>query len=359
MKLNPFKLISFCSSYWNSNDVSSVLDNSGTKDKVLKTKNIMEFLQNNISKGIAKIDSSPGLYILQISDETKCVTSIIGEINYDDKEIFFANEETHHDKLESYKKLFSCYKMQINPILTFYRDGPPISSITEKYLKNNPDIFTKINDMEYRLWKIKNPPDLDKIKNAMAKINKLYIADGHHRFSIFNDSEKKTSSRIMVSITDSNSILLKSCHRVITGDINSNWQNKISKYCTFEKISDFSDQKDKVIIKFKNGETYKILFKQKKIIETSLHYMIKNAIISDSFEVTDHQNDVFPLPGTISPTDSDKIFDLYKNGSAIIFIPDLEISNFFKILDDGNKLPPTSTWFEPKIIDGFLISKYS
>ncbi len=358
MKLSPFKAIKFDSNYWQNNDFS-LLDNCDTKDKIEKTKLIMNFLKQKINSGIAKIDQEPVLYILRVNTPEKSVTSIIGEINYNDREIFLPNEEIHKNKLDFYKSVFDEYKMQINPVLTFYRGNDSVVSMTKFITKKQPEVSAFIKDMSYKLWKINNPENLNQITKALEKIDKLYIADGHHRFAMFHDRENPFNAKIMVSITDSDSILLKSCHRVITKKITPLWRKKLEEYCELNQISpNNAPQSDKILIKFRDGALFEIMFRYDKFHNTAMHRIIKNTIIQHSFEIEDYNNQVFLVGGNMSVEKSDQIFKNYQNGSAVIFVPNIQMSEFFKVLDSANKLPPTTTWFEPKIIDGFLISKY-
>ncbi len=358
MKLSPFKAIRFDSNYWKNNDFS-LLDNCDTKNKIDKTKVIMDFLKQKINSGIAKIDQEPALYILKVDTAEKSVTSIIGEINYNDRDVFLPNEEIHKDKLDFYKNVFDEYKMQINPVLTFYRGNDSVISITKFITEKQPEVSAFIQGMSYKLWKVSNPENLNRITNTIAKIDKLYIADGHHRFAMFHARENLLNAKIMVSITDSDSILLKSCHRVITKNITPLWRKKLEEYCDLNQINPKNTPRnDKILIKFRNGALFEINFKYDKFHDTAIHRIIKNTIIRYSFEIEDYNNQVFPVGGNMSPEKSDQIFKNYQNGSAIIFVPNIQMSEFLKILDSGSKLPPTTTWFEPKIIDGFLISKY-
>ncbi|MDR1488207.1 MAG: DUF1015 family protein [Holosporales bacterium] len=357
MFIEPFKLISFNQSRWKNNDFSKFFINTDTKDKVQKTNNILNFLKNMIAKGEAKIEQSPCIYVLNIQNYKQNVTSIIGSVHYNERNIFIPNENIHQDKLLEYKKTFDKYKIQVNPLLTFYKGENTISSLTESTTRYPPKIEADIDGSTYRLWSIKNPIDLETIKSSFDSVNKLYIADGHHRFAIFNNMPRKTSTKIMVSVTDANSICLKSCHKVIVGNISDNWIQKISKYCILE-ILDEGDMKNNILINFKDGPTYKVTFRTEVVQNMSLYYIVNNIIINEVFGIKDVENSVFPLPGTVSFSDSQRIFELYQNSSAVIFIPSIDVSEFFKIVDNGDKLPPTSTWFEPKIIDGFVIMNF-
>lgn len=357
MLINSFKLISFDSKIWNSRDIAAHLMNVDTKDKALKTREIMEFIASKISSGEAKIDKTPNLYALNIKNHSKNITSIIGAINYNEKKVLFPNEDTHPEKIKTYKEIFNNYKMQINPVLTFYKNGPSITSLLKNVMNTPPKIEASIKDSEYKLWSIGNPADLANIRNNISQIDRLYIADGHHRFSIFQSLSRKIAAQIMISLTDAESICMKSCHRVIIGQVDNNWRLKINQYCVLERVFTHSHSKD-IVLCFRNGETYRVLFREEILEKFAVYFAVDNIIFKKSFGLDHSENRIFPLPGTISLQDAEKIFSLYDGSSAIVFIPELDISEFFKVVDNGDKLPPTSTWFEPKIIDGFLMSKF-
>jgi uncharacterized protein (DUF1015 family) len=356
MRIKQFKLISFSSEYWKSNDLSLFLDNSDTKDKVTRTTEIMKFLKDKIASGDAKTDAAPGLYILKFCNSTKCVISLIAEIDYNEKGIFIPNEEVHPNKLTAYEKMFASNRMQINPILTFYDGGRPIREIVEPFIQKRPKIEADVNGAKYSLWEVKESQELQTLKNSLLFIDRLYIADGHHRFSIFNESNTKNTN-IMVAITDSESIILASCHRIIMQNIDQNWKEKIGQHCILEKLDANPECINAIIIKLQNGEIYKATFKYDIHKNASLYEAVENDIIRSSFDVIDIANNIFPLPGMLTLNDANSIFELYHNSSAIIFIPNIEVYEFLNTVKNGKKLPPTSTWFEPKIIDGFVMAK--
>jgi uncharacterized protein (DUF1015 family) len=205
---------------------------------------------------------------------------------------------------------------------------------------------------------VKNPIDLANIKEGLINITKIYIADGHHRFSIFESIASKAAAKLIISLTDSNSIRLKSCHRAVVGEIAENWMQTLSRDCIFEVFGNFDITKD-IIIKFRDGMTYRVLFRPETIVNNPLYLAIDQLILHKAFGIGKNEDRIYPLPGNLDFSDAQTIFNLYKNSSAIVFIPYLEISEFFKIVDGGNRLPPTSTWFEPKIIDGFIMNAWA
>ena len=353
MQINTFQAIRFNSDYWNS---QKCFPTQGTESKVKFAENVLHHIDRQIANGSARIDRNPGIYILRITSNSKRITSVIGEIDYNEKSVLFMNEGIHKQKLESYKSMFQKFKIQANPVLTFYKNGQSIETIVSEILLLPPTTIANIDGMLYELWQITDPIETGKIKYNLKAIERLYIADGHHRFSLFTSIPRKNSARLIISITDSNSILLKSCHRIIFGSISHTWKEKISQFGALEKINSFKNTSGKVVISFPNNDNYAIDFRESAT--KSIFEIVKKDVIGFSLGVTNYEENVFPLPGNIGPQEASKIFSLYKSGAVAIFIPSMSIAEFLDVIDNGHKLPATSTWFEPKIIDGFIVRKF-
>ena len=354
MRVGTFQAIRFSEKFWNSAH-SGIFDNSDTTSKIQKTGDVIPFLNEQITRGVAKIDSQPGLYVLRITANEKSVTSIIGEVGYDEHTTFLVNEDIHREKLEYYKKMFTQYRLQTNPILTFYQGSRLISSMVGDIQQASPTSEAFINGAHYELWHVNKRESVESIRSSLGKIDKLYIADGHHRFSVFKSGIPGAAAKLIVSITDASSVILKSCHKVVIGDVAQNWVAKISGVADVRRLPKLEYRRDGIIAIFKSGERFLLVPKQSG---RNIYDVVKSDIIRGAFGIQDYKNRVFPLPGNIRFEDIERIFDLYLNGSVILFVPSIDISEFFKTIDAGNTLPATSTWFEPKIIDGFITRKF-
>lgn len=356
MRLSTFQAIRFGQSFWNSAD-SWIFKKPAEGDKIQRANDVLNFLNARISSGAARVDAVPGLYVLRITSGAKSVVSVIGELDYNEKSLLFMNEEIHKEKLEGYKSLFNHYKIQTNPILTFYKGENSVRLIVSDILNNEPSISLSISGVLYELWHVTDQRNITNIKENLSNVQRLYIADGHHRFSIFKSVFSKTSAKLVISVTDSNSMLLKSCHRIILGTVSPDWQARVSKIGHVSKASRHTAFDNKILLFFRNGDSFTVNLGDESPGK-NLYNLVKTAIIEEGLGVQNYSERVFPLPGNINPIDIDKIFDLYKTGSVVLFVPSIGISDFFEAIDNGNKLPATSTWFEPKIVEGFIVRKF-
>jgi uncharacterized protein (DUF1015 family) len=331
----------------------------------------MEFIRLQVSNGAAKIDVTSSLYVIKSNVGTREITLIIGEIEYDDRMIFCQTEEAHSEKLDTYRRIFEKYKMQVNPILTFYKDARSAEEIAGRVVTGSPDTMITVDGANYRLWKISSPADIAYIKNEMASVKKLYVSDGNHRFLMFNKRPHKLNAGIMVAITDIDSVVLKSFHRVIMGPLQSNWTERLSHNFIVRPIT---EQAKDILLSRAPGSTFTSHTPDREILfvlntmdvygitpkhsdsTIPIYDVVMEDIIRDALGIAEDR--VFSIPGNLDITDSCKIFDLYDGGTAVVFVPNVRMANFLRIVDSGWKLPPTSTWIEPKIIDGFLIRHF-
>jgi uncharacterized protein (DUF1015 family) len=358
MQLKPFKAIKFNQKSWDSGLLTS-LNNPYGPNRVSNTSRVMKFIKTQISNGIAIQDQQAGFYVLKTMVCGQLITALIGEIDYDNRDIFCQTEEINTRTLSVYQKLFDEYKMQINPVLAFYDDTKTIESVTQTLTSCPPDIVVTANGSTYQLWQISNPSAIAKIVDEMRFVQRLYIADGNHRFAMFYSRTVKSMAKIMIAIMDSSSIQLKSFHKVIIGALPVDWKESLQEYFTVILAeTDIHDDRTAIILKLYNSVTYKIIPKA-CLLDTPIYETIKTQIIRYAFKIQKKDCRVFNVPGNLELEDAEKIFDLYKESTAIIFVPNLRMMNFLRIVNNHEKLPPTSTWIEPKIIDGLLIRKFS
>ncbi|MDR1333405.1 MAG: DUF1015 domain-containing protein, partial [Holosporales bacterium] len=301
------------------------------------------------------MDADASFYILRAATSGSEITLIVGEVEYNDRAIFCPTEDTNKMKMNTYSDIFNKHKMQVNPVLTFYNDGPTISELIGGYIARWPDVDTCVASTRYRLWKISDYSAITHIKNEMAAIKRVYIADGNHRFLMFNKRSMKADARIVAAITDSGAITVKSFHRVITGALPRNWVTELATNFIVRKTSTEHMTEGGILMMLDTMEMYELIPKSYDHT-VPIYDVVRDSIIHETLKLTDDM--VFAVPGNLNVSDAGRIFDLYKGGTAIIFVPNMTMTNFIKIVDSGGKLPPTSTWIEPKIIDGFLVRKY-
>jgi uncharacterized protein (DUF1015 family) len=101
-----------------------------------------------------------------------------------DKKIVLPHERTHSgpkaDRLDLMRRTFA----NTSPILSLYFDKKKtIHSLLKKYAAKKQTHLECISEegVAYRMWKVTDKNDIDKIRDYLKK-EQLFIADGHHRY---------------------------------------------------------------------------------------------------------------------------------------------------------------------------------
>lgn len=134
--------------------------------------------------GIFTKDKTPGFYIYQKTTPTNSFCGIIAATSVED--YHNNNIKKHEGTLKERELLFETYLkntgFNAEPVLLTYPDNDSINSVIEKYRANRAEYEFSTTDKDvHLLWLVDDQNDIERITSAFAKINTLYIADGHHR----------------------------------------------------------------------------------------------------------------------------------------------------------------------------------
>lgn len=129
-------------------------------------------------------DTDACYYIYHIENRENSCCGIIAAASADDYEhnIIKKHEDTIAHREELFKDYLKVVGFNTEPVLLTYPDNPLIEALMQKTMKQRPEYeFATSNREIHKLWKICDKENTGKIASEFAKMEKLYIADGHHR----------------------------------------------------------------------------------------------------------------------------------------------------------------------------------
>ena len=143
-----------------------------------------ELLEKDIEDGVYITDPDRVYYIYQLEMDGRTQTGLVACSSVDDymNQVIKKHENTRADKeVDRITHVDTC-SAQTGPIFLAYRADQEISQVVDKYVKTEPVYdFTAVDGISHRVWKIDGREDVDTIYQAFQRIDKIYIADGHHR----------------------------------------------------------------------------------------------------------------------------------------------------------------------------------
>jgi uncharacterized protein (DUF1015 family) len=235
--------------------------------------------------------------------------------------------------------------------------------------------FTSDDGIRHTIWII--PEDFnDIIIYELEQVDKLYIADGHHRAASAsrakrvkqnensNHSGNEEYNFFIAVLFDAAQLKIMPYNRVVF-DLNGNTCDSL-----IEKIQTNFFVETTETAEVENAKTIK-MYLDKKWYRLTPNQNIKNAkLVGDNLDVSILQNYLLtPFLGIGDPrTDTridfiggirgtkelEKLVESEKAKIAFSMFP-ISVDDLINISNAGETMPPKSTWFEPKLRDGLLI----
>ncbi len=271
------------------------------------------------------------------------------------------HEKTRKDKEDDRTRHIEILGAQTGPAFLTYRDDPAIDLIVKTACLNAPLYdFTAPDGIRHTVWEIAAAGDCmaDELAELFARVDKAYIADGHHRSAAATryaaqHPENKEAQRYMAVIFPASQLKILAYNRLIK-DLNG--LGKEEFLALVGKV--FPGGKRKCRMYF-DGRW------------TELGWDIPaDADVVGSLDVSYLQDRLLrPALGIDDPRTSPRISfmggirgdealqaEVDAGRAAVAFAMEpVTVEEMMAIADAGAIMPPKSTWFEPKLRSGLFV----
>ena len=335
--------------------------------------------------GVFVKDNKPSFYIYKIVDRDKqTFNGIVAAASVAD----YQNDiiKKHEDTIASRETVFKDYLKTVGfnaePVLLTYPDNDAISNILNEIQQQRAEFeFTTTYRDTHYLWQIDNEAHIKIITEAFAKMETLYIADGHHRSSSSNllcnalKAENKnhigdeTYNYFMSFLIPESELQIHEFNRLVK-DLNGLTKEEfLIELDTIYRIENrgimpYKPSKAHHFSMYLDGEFYSLYLRK-------TYYEFKTSLDELDAQLL-YQTILKPLLG-ISDLRNDNRIDYLSGKKDIINLKSKIDSGEFKvgfgmvpatieqmkhIADDGLKMPPKSTYIEPKLRSGVTIYEF-
>lgn len=345
-----------------------------------------ENLDKLVTDGICKKDEKKCFYIYRQIMNGRSQTGLVGCASIDDynNNIIKKHELTRADKEQDRINHVDYCDANTGPIFLAYRENKEIAAIISDWQNSHEPVYDFVTDdgIGNTVWVIDCDAINAKITDAFARVDYLYIADGHHRCASavkvgakrrqeYPNYDGTEEFNFFLSVAfPSDELEIMDYNRVIK-DLNG-----YSKQEFIEKISDKFDvemytedgaykPEDKHTFGlYLDGKWYKMTAKDGTYDENDPVGRLDVSILQNNL--------ITPVLGIEDPR-TDKRIDFV---GGIRGLGELErranddmvaafsmfptsLDDLMAIADAGKIMPPKSTWFEPKLLSGLFIHKLS
>ena len=367
-KNNPWSYLNIFSPDQQNSKSQSEIDN--------KAKEKFELMKN---KSILLKDNVNSFYINKISTKNHVQIGIIGTAKlsaYDNLHIR-GHEEIYFERSQKRFEQINNLNAQIGPIYVIYPDNNELTGLIEKQSVSKPEYsFTALDGCLHELWVINKEDTVLKISELFNTINRIYIADGHHRIEALsklsefrkhqnpNHTGKEPYNYFMVAIFPKSQARILDYNRLVKdlyGYSTDEFIKQVKKKFILEKQnSSYKPKESKSFGMYLDKCWYSIKLKKKPeenlfhIINLDinlLHYYLLEPVLGIGDPRYDNRIDF--LAGFHGLESIEKKVD---SGEAKVgfslFATQME--DVISFADKKLTMPPKSTWFDPKPLDGLV-----
>ncbi|MBU0561158.1 MAG: DUF1015 family protein [Bacteroidota bacterium] len=323
-------------------------------------------------------DEKQQFYVYKLTWGEQTQVGIAATFSVEDynNDVIMKHEKTRRIKEDDRTNHIITTEAQTGAVFLTYREVNEINDIVNSTMEIEPIYsFTAKDGVEHTVWVM--PSDYyDIVQFEIGKVEKLYIADGHHRAASASRAQKvmKESNIAQTGNEEYNFFLavlfpaeqlkILPYNRVVYN------LNGMSKRAFFGKIKkNFSIEEADNSIPSESKSFCMYFEKQWHLLKPNDNVvpgesvgdkldvsLLQNFLLNPVLGITDPRTDdnVDFIGGIRGTSELEMLVDTGKASAAFSMFP-VAVDDLISISDAGETMPPKSTWFEPKLRDGLLV----
>lgn len=331
-------------------------------------------------------DLQPCLYIYQLNRQDRIQKGIVACTSIDDyiNDIIKKHEHTLPLKEQDRINHIKYTDAHTGPILMTYRENSRITDIIDDWISSHSPIydFVSMDNVLQTVWVIDDEKTIDELLGLFAKVDALYIADGHHRAAaaVKVGLEKRQENpnytgdeefNYFLSVIFPDTQLTILAYNRVVKDLNGLSQQELLDKIkqnfdiVYEGKEAFIPKEKHLFGMYIGGKWYGLKakpgsFNEKDPVESLDVSILHNLIIAPIFDITNPRTDnrIDFVGGAKGVEELKNRVDSGEMSVAFSLFP-TPIEDLMCIADSGCIMPPKSTWFEPKLQSGIFIHSMS
>ena len=329
--------------------------------------------------GVFIKEEQPAFYVYRIVDREKnTFCGIVASASVEDYENDIIKK--HEDTLEDRETLFTEYLDTVGfnaeAVLLTYKNSDEIKAILNEVMSDRAEYeFTTTYRDTHHLWPVTDLATIEKLQKAFAGMDSLYIADGHHRSSSSallskNHSKNQESYHSFMSfLIPESELLIYEFNRLIK-DING--LDKEAFLIALDSnfrienrgVTPYKPSKKHHFSMYLDGAYYSLYLRHSlRTFNTPLDrldtHILYETVLKPILGIVDLRNDdrITYVDGRRDISSLTDRIDSKEFAVSFGMLP-VTINELKEIADAGLKMPPKSTYIEPKLRSGVTIYEF-
>lgn len=350
-------------------------------------------LEGMIRDGLLVHESDEAFFIYRLTMGDHAQTGVVLTASVDDYDTqkIRRHEHTRPDKEDDRVRHMEALDAQTGVVFLLHQDDAALAAEVEAAVAAPSEVdFVAVDGVRHQVWSVANPSRVAAVSQAFAAMSALYVADGHHRSAAASRMAKKMGQEASKASASQTEPALWARFLAVSFPVS---QTQILPY--HRVVRDLGDKTPNEFLtalgaaglkalsaptaaaeppKVNQGEVALFLAEQWHLFALPQHASATDAAGQKdwvgSLDVSVLQNRVLePLLGIVDPRRDPKIgfvggirgmkalANSVLSGSwqAAFAMAPTPIEALLAVAEQGEVMPPKSTWFEPKLRDGLFV----
>lgn len=335
-----------------------------------------ENLDAFIKRDILFREAKECYYVYQLIMNGKSQTGLVCVSSVDDYEngIIKKHEFTRPEKEQDRINHITLTGAQTGNVFLAYRNNEEVDALIEKWkaAKTPGYDFVADDGIRHSIWILNDSTVIEQISVLFAeKIPCTYIADGHHRAAsaakvrkALGDKVTQGANYFLTTLFPSNQLYIMDYNRVVK-DLNGlsvvDFINEVKEKFEVEEAGAelYRPTGPHRFGMYLNHKWYRLMAKEGTFTNDPIGVLdvtiLQDNLLGPVLNIKDQRTDkrIDFVGGMRGLGELEKRVNSGEMKVAFSLYP-VTIEQLFDIADNGNVMPPKSTWFEPKLRDGLL-----
>lgn len=311
------------------------------------------------------VEEMPSLYVYRLHMGNHVQSGIAACFSIDEYErgLIKKHEKTRPEKEDDRTRHMLAVGAQTGPVFLTYRASKGVDEVVARVTVGTTLFdFEAPDGVRHEIWQVPSNEN-QALTDAFAKIDALYIADGHHRAASAARTRRSLAAkgdgehdRVMAVAFPDNQVQVLPYNRVVK-DLNGatapTFIKALEERFTVHTSRSQTPLNKGQIAMYLSGEWYMLELKSgSDALDVDV---LESNILAPVLGIQDVRTDKrIDFVGGIRGTQ--ELERLVNSGAfAVAFsLHPVSVRDLVRVADAGGIMPPKSTWFEPKLRDGLL-----
>ena len=313
-------------------------------------------------------DATPGLWVYRLIMDGRPQVGVFGCVSvsdYDD-DVILKHEKTRVDKEDDRTRHILTQRAHAEPVMLTCRDDDEVDAVLAESMAGEPVYDFESRDTRHTFWRV---TDVDRLVTALGAIERLYVADGHHRCKaasrtaaeLGGEGEHRAFPAVIFPMSNMN---LMAYNRVVRDFADGAEAAFAAVAERLEPVGDGPNPASPGEVSVYSAKTGWRRFRLPETTRQGVADRLDVArlaehVLEPVFGITDPRTDerIYFVGGIRGTGTLSERVDAGAWQLAFSMYP-TAITDLVDVSDAGELMPPKSTWFEPKLISGVLVHRF-